>query len=188
MTQTIGASYQQLYYPKRTPQQTLGIVLIVLGAVLLLAYGLGLIFLVPGIILWYYGRERCPYCKLRGTIRPGRSEIIAQDRGFGIVTRTDTVTGRVGRERQRSRVQRQERVPVVRTTTRVAYQCIACRQFVGSKNYNSESEDFSPPQQQTIVQREVQREVLKVPYKYCRTLIDPIREKRCPNCGAVVTT
>ena len=188
MTQTVRASYQQLYYPKRTPQQTLGIVLIVLGVVLLLAYGLGLIFIVPGILLWYYGRERCPYCKLRGTMRPGRSEIIAQDRGFGIVTRTDTVTGRVGRERQRSTVQRQERVPVVRTTTRVAYQCTACHQFVGSKNYYSESEDFSPPQQQTIVQREVQREVLKVPCKYCKALLDPIREKKCPNCGAVVST
>jgi len=188
LTQTVRASYQQLYYPKRTPQQTLGIVLIVLGVVLLLAYGIGLIFLVPGILLWYYGRERCPHCKVRGRIRPGRSEIISQERAYGIVTRTDTVTGRVGRERRRSTVRRQERVPVVRTTTRVAYQCAACQQFVGSKNYYSESEDFSPPQQQTIIQREVQREVLKVPCKYCRTLLDPIREKKCPNCGAVVTT
>jgi len=56
LNQTVRTSYQQLYYPKRTPQQTLGIVLIVLGAILLLAYGIGLVFLVPGILLWYYGR------------------------------------------------------------------------------------------------------------------------------------
>src|SRR2546427_1812502 len=77
--------------------------------------------------------------------------------------------------------------------TRAAYQCGACRQFVGSKSYYTEQEDFSSrPQQPTVVQREfqreVQREVLKIPYRYCKTLLDSIREKKCPNCGAVVST
>src|SRR5436309_263399 len=124
MVQTYQTSYQKLYYPENTPRQKLGIVLIVIGAILLVAYGLGLILLVPGILLyWYYGKEQCPYCKARGKLRAGRTDMVSQERGFGIVTRTDLVTGRVGQELQNSSIRRQERVPMVRTVTRVAYQC-----------------------------------------------------------------
>lgn len=65
MAQAHQTSYHKLYYPKNTPRQTLGIILIVLGAILLLAYGLGLILLVPGILVYYYGREQCPSCNAR---------------------------------------------------------------------------------------------------------------------------
>lgn len=30
----------------------------------------------------------------------------------------------------------------------------------------------------------VQREILKVPCKYCGMLIDPVRDSKCPSCGA----
>ncbi|HWY28408.1 MAG TPA: hypothetical protein VNW25_04020 [Candidatus Sulfotelmatobacter sp.] len=186
MVQTYQASSQKLYYPKRTPQQTLGLVLVVLGAILLFAYGLGLIFLIPGILLWYYGQEKCPSCKARGKLRSGRTDLVNQQRGFGIVTRTDVVSGKVGNRRQRSTVQRQERVPVVGTTTRVFYQCSACQRFVGSRDYYTEQEDFSPPQQQTIVQREFQREVTErvlITCAHCGNR-SPQGTPRCPNCGA----
>ncbi|HZY94089.1 MAG TPA: hypothetical protein VFE98_04405 [Candidatus Bathyarchaeia archaeon] len=176
-----------MYYPKRTPQQKLGTILIILGVLLLLAYGLGLLFLIPGILLYYYGRERCQYCKVRGKIRAGRSDLVSQQRGFGLVTRTEVAQGRVGRRVQQSTITRQERVPVVNTTTRVDYVCTNCQHVIGSRDYYNQREDFSPPEQ-TVVQREIEREVLRIPCKYCRTLLDPIREKNCPNCGAVVTT
>ena len=186
-------SYQhiKLYYPKKTPQQIVGIILIILGAVLLVFFGLGLIFLVPGILLYYYGRERCPYCKVRGKIRAGRSDLVSQQRGFGLVTRTEVAQGRVGRETQESTITRQERVPVVNTTTRVEYVCTNCQHVIGSRDFYNQREDFSPPEQTVIqreVQREIQREVLRIPCRYCRTLLDPIREKTCPHCGGVVTT
>jgi len=182
-------SYPQikLYYPKKTPQQIFGIVLIILGVVLLVFYGLGLIFLVPGVLLYYYGREQCPYCKVRGKIRVGRSDLVSQERGFGLVTRTEVAQGRVGRRIQQSTITRQERVPVVNTTTKVEYVCTNCQRLVGSRNYYNQREDFSAPEQ-TVVQREIQREVLRIPCKYCRTLLDPVRDRNCPRCGAVVTT
>jgi len=186
MVQTYQASSQKLYYPKRTPQQTLGLVLVVLGAILLFAYGLGLIFLIPGILLWYYGQEKCPSCKARGKLRPARTDLVSQQRGFGIVTRTDVVTGKVGNEQQRSTVQRQERVPVVGTTTRVFYQCSACQRFVGSRDYYTQQEDFSPPPQQTIIQREFQREVTErvlITCAHCGNRY-PQGTPRCANCGA----
>jgi len=39
------------------------------------------------------------------------------------------------------------------------------------------------------VQKEtiIQREVLKVPCKYCNALLDPFQDKTCPKCGAPVT-
>ena len=42
--------------------------------------------------------------------------------------------------------------------------------------------------QEPAVQREtiIQREVVKIPCKYCKTLIDPLRDKSCPNCGAPI--
>ncbi|HVP22580.1 MAG TPA: hypothetical protein VMS77_01555 [Conexivisphaerales archaeon] len=30
----------------------------------------------------------------------------------------------------------------------------------------------------------VKEEIIKVPCKFCGTLVDPIRDKACPNCGA----
>jgi DNA-directed RNA polymerase subunit RPC12/RpoP len=138
---------------ERTSAEILSVILIILGAILLLAYGIGLIFLVPGILIWYYSREKCPYCNARGRIRPVKSEIIRQERGYGIVTRTDIVRGRVGNQRQRSSVSRQERVPVVTTTTRVSYQCSNCQRIRGTRDFTAQAEDFSPPQQ--TIQREV---------------------------------
>ncbi len=30
----------------------------------------------------------------------------------------------------------------------------------------------------------IEREVVKIPCKYCGTLVDPVRNEKCPNCGA----
>jgi uncharacterized OB-fold protein len=32
----------------------------------------------------------------------------------------------------------------------------------------------------------IQKEVLKVPCKYCGTLLDPVRERYCTSCGSPV--
>lgn len=188
MVQTYQTLPKKLYYPNKTPIQNLGIVLIVIGAVLLVAYGLGLILLVPGILLYaYYGKDQCPRCKARGKLRIGRTDIVNQERGFGIVTRTDRVSGMLGSEVQSSTIQRQERVPMVRTVTRVEYQCAACLQFVGFRDFYNEQEDFAlRPQQPTIVQREFQREVTERVLITCRHCGNryPQGTPQCANCGA----
>ncbi len=37
-------------------------------------------------------------------------------------------------------------------------------------------------QEETIIERES----VKIPCKYCKTLIDPVTDKTCPNCGAPI--
>jgi len=46
-----------------------------------------------------------------------------------------------------------------------------------------------PEAQPSSAQKEtiIQREVLKVPCKYCNALLDPFQDKTCPKCGAPVT-
>jgi DNA-directed RNA polymerase subunit RPC12/RpoP len=79
-------------------------------------------------------------------------------------------------------VNRQERVPVVRTTVRQHYQCLQCSHS-WFRDTVSQEEDFSPPgqNQSTVV---VSREVLRIPCRFCGTLIDPIQSMTCPKCGA----
>ena len=146
-----------LYNPKPTTQEKIGFILIILGGILVVVQGLGLIFVILGLVVYYYGREQCPYCKVRGKIRGGRSDIVNQERGFGLVTRTEHAQGRVGRHVQQSMITRQERVPVVNRVTRVEYVCTNCQKPIGTKDFFSQQEDFSAPTQ-TIVQRETQGE------------------------------
>jgi len=43
----------------------------------------------------------------------------------------------------------------------------------------------SPVAQPTvIVEREVEREVVRTPCRYCGSLVDAFRSDKCPNCGA----
>ncbi len=42
------------------------------------------------------------------------------------------------------------------------------------------SEEAAAPEANVIVREEI----VKVPCKFCGTLVDPIRDKACPNCGA----
>ena len=54
-----------------------------------------------------------------------------------------------------------------------------------SKSWDSSVNEMP---QESAIQREtiIQREVVKIPCKYCKTLIDPVRDKVCPNCGAPI--
>ena len=43
----------------------------------------------------------------------------------------------------------------------------------------------SPPGQPTvIIEREIEREVVRTPCRYCGSLVDAFRSDKCPNCGA----
>ena len=50
---------------------------------------------------------------------------------------------------------------------------------------NSETPD-EPQKPAVQMETIIQREVVKIPCKYCKTLIDPIRGKTCQNCGAPI--
>jgi len=157
---------------------------------------LGVLILIGLIVAGavYYGRSKCGRCGARGTISLGGTEVVSSVPGFGIVTRTDTITTdkhrSSGSSNEVSQVKRQERVPTVTNTVRTYYKCSSCANTT-YRDTVTQVEDFSRSgneQTQTMVKETtvIQKEVLKVPCKYCGTLLDPVRERYCTSCGSSV--
>jgi len=141
-------------------------------------------------VIGYFSRKKCPSCGVRGTIAAAGTEVVKTEKAFGLVTRMETSTtkkrdnrGRMVNENATS--QRQERVPVVRTTLRTTYKCGRCGYSYATESV-SEKEDFSraeePSKEKTVI---VQKEVVKVPCKYCGTL-NEVTQRTCSNCGAAI--
>jgi len=137
---------------------------------------------------------KCSFCSTKGEIVYLGWQKIKVEHGFGVVVRqqTSTVSKRDVRGRRYTEnavTKRQERVPVVRTTFRYHYECGSCRNAWANDKI-VEEEDFSPPSQQQPIVRESNtvytKEVLRVPCKYCGTLLDPIQNKTCPQCGGKI--
>jgi len=142
----------------------------------------------------YYGRPKCGRCGARGSILQSGTEVVSSVPGFGLVTRTDTITTdkrlSSGSGQEVSQVKRQERVPTLTNTVRTYYKCSRCANTT-YKDTVTQVEDFSRSGQEqapTVVKETtvIQKEVLKVPCKYCGTLLDPVRDRYCPSCGSPV--
>lgn len=171
------------------------IVFFMIGVVLLLLIGLslaagliGLLLLLFGMLSAYAIADKCPTCHWPWTLKESSRSIVNQERGFGLVSRMEARRGYVGDVETGEIVERQERVPFVTSTIQISYICSHCSHS-SSKQYVEKKEDFSaaasaPPTLIREVHREVRREVLRIPCPYCGTLVDPIRERKCPNCGA----
>ncbi len=158
----------------------IGIILVLIGLVTAV-YGIGILFLILGLplIVWDQQRPKCPNCKSRGQLVPIRSEMLKEERAFGIVTRKDRIQTYRGGQQENTVVRRQERVPIVRRTARTHYKCRACGTDA-RVDRTTETEDFSPPLPET--RTIIERQVVKIPCKYCRNLISP-DENRCSYCG-----
>ena len=95
----------------------------------------------------YWKELRCQYCKAKGTVYPVRKEQLKTEHGFGMVTRTQ-VSETVGPNAYgeptvyQQKNYFQQRVPVIRTTYTMVYQCRNCHAFTGSREFTSETEDF----------------------------------------------
>lgn len=174
----------------------LGVVVLVMVVSFYFVPALGVLILVGLIVAGavYYGRPKCGRCGARGTISQSGTEVVSSVPGFGIVTRTDIVTTdkrrSSGSGKEVSQVKRQERVPTVTNTVRTYYKCSKCANTT-YKDKISQVEDFSRSghdQAPTVVKETtvIQKEVLKVPCKYCGTLLDPVRDRYCPSCGSPV--
>jgi Ca2+/Na+ antiporter len=48
--------------------------------------------------------------------------------------------------------------------------------------------EMSEESQKPAVEKEtiIERDVVRIPCKYCKTLVDPVHDKVCPNCGAPI--
>jgi hypothetical protein len=55
--------------------------------------------------------------------------------------------------------------------------------WMGKINAVLNARSFQPPQreQPTVV---LEKEVVRIPCRYCHTLVDAFRNSKCPNCGA----
>jgi DNA-directed RNA polymerase subunit M/transcription elongation factor TFIIS len=167
------------------------VVLLVAAAVLYyLSPAVFFIVLFIGLLytVGYYKREKCPSCGSRGTIALDRSEVLKTERAYGIVTRTESTTnrrrdsqGKIVNEESTS--EREERAPIVRTTSREYYKCRKCGHSYSRESVDEE-EDFSRNEEPSKEKVIIEREVVKVPCKYCGTLSDPVRNSTCPKCGA----
>lgn len=149
------------------------------------------VFVLLAIGSFYYLTPRCASCGARGSVRSAGSEVIKEERAYGIVTRKETVTKKKtdsqGRVVDEDTVhQREERAPVIRRTVRMNYVCSKCGNKT-SRTVVTQEEDFSvrdgPPSAQTVI---IQKEVVKVPCRYCGALNDIATQRTCANCGAVI--
>ncbi|MGD0145919.1 MAG: hypothetical protein ABSB53_03585 [Nitrososphaerales archaeon] len=175
----------------------LGVVALVMLGSFIFVPALGALLFISLIVggAIYYGRPKCGSCGARGMISQSGTEIVSSVPGFGIVTRTDTITTNKRRSSGSSskevrQVNRQERVPTVTNTIRTYYKCSGCANTT-YKDRVTQVEDFSRSgheQAPTVIKETtvIQKEVLKVPCKYCGTLQDPLRERYCTSCGSSV--
>ena len=169
-----------------------GVLLLLFISVSLILGLFGLLFILGGGVWVYESAPKCPSCGWPWTLKKVSTEVVGQQRGMGLVTRVETHVGRVGDQSTSNVVRRQERAPVVSSTVRINLVCSHCHKSA-FKQFVETREDFSPPAARPPVlvreiHREVQKEVLKVPCRFCKTLVDPIRQQKCPNCGAPFAT
>jgi hypothetical protein len=174
----------------------LGVVVLLMIASFIFVPALGVLILIGLIVAGaiYYGRPKCGSCGARGTISQSGTEVVSSVLGFGIVMRTDTITTdkhrSPGSSTEVSHVKRQERVPTVTKTVRTYYRCSKCANTT-YRDAVTQVEDFSRSglEQAPATVKEttvIQKEVLKVPCRYCGTLLDPIRDRYCTGCGSPV--
>ncbi|MGD0145830.1 MAG: hypothetical protein ABSB53_03140 [Nitrososphaerales archaeon] len=147
-------------------------------------------FVILAMLAYYYLTPKCLACGARGTTKLTGSEVIKQEKAYGIVTRKETVTkrrtGKQGVTKEETVRKREERVPVIRKTIRLHYTCSHCRK-TSFRDVARQEEDFSrseelPPGQTVIIQKEI----VKVPCKFCGTLNEIATAKTCSNCGAAL--
>jgi hypothetical protein len=177
-----------------------GFLLLLIGVVSLGVGLFGLLLMFFGGLWLYSEAQKCPSCHWPWTLRESSRATIAQQRGFGIVTRVETHSGRVGNTPTEKVVQRQERVPVVISTIRVDYVCSHCGK-ASNRQFQQQAEDFGPapsppapvvrgygPVQPVTVNVNQAAAAPSPPQimrrcHYCNAVYPESRLK-CPNCGA----
>jgi hypothetical protein len=103
------------------------------------AAAIGLILLIGGLLWAVSAAPKCPLCHWPWTIRKVSSQVVGQERAFGLVTRTRRRYG----TKSSSVTYRQVRVPTINSTIREDYVCSHCRK-PSFKQFVRSQEDFSP--------------------------------------------
>ncbi len=162
-------------------------------ALFIISFWSGVFVLFVEIIAaaFYFHRPQCPKCGARGQIVNAGSQEVGRVNAFDIFDRKDTTSTRYfdnqgNPSTARSTTYRQERAPSIRVTYRTFYECKNCHNRTYSdsvKVYEDFSRSGNEVTKEIYNTKVVEREVLKVPCKYCRSLIDPVTNTYCPSCG-----
>jgi ribosomal protein L44E len=173
-----------------------------LGFVFLLFIGIVLALGIIGILMilgagaWAYSdAPKCPSCHWPWTLRQVSRKVVSQQRGFGVVTRSETHVGTIGNQSTSNVVQRQERAPTVTSTIRVDFVCRHCGK-PAFKQFATTQEDFAPRPAQHAPQVVVNVNAPPTPKpqtflhcRYCGAL-NPSenvgRAMHCLSCGATL--
>lgn len=154
---------------------------------------LGILMLL-GAVGWAYSEApKCPSCHWPWTLKQVSRKVVSQQRGSGVVTRTETHVGSVGNQQTTNVVRREERAPTVSSTIRVDYTCRHCNK-PAFKQFVQTREDFSPRHapQGTPVTINVNAPQTPQPqtFLHCRHCgsLNPSQNvgsgMRCSSCGA----
>jgi predicted RNA-binding Zn-ribbon protein involved in translation (DUF1610 family) len=167
-------------------------VLFVLGTALMLYKGYG------DMVTGQETDRRIHTCPKCGTVGAYQYNAHTRDsRTEGIVrrksTRISSGLGYGGRpSSDYSTEEREERAPVIRTTTYMKWECSACGYHENKEDIVGvdEVEDFERPiyQPERIVatNRVIERERMRIPCRFCGVYVDPLANRTCPNCGAAL--
>lgn len=84
---------------------------------------------------------------------------------------------------------REERVPVIKTTTVTWKECSACgyresERVIGERQEEDFERPLYPPVTNSL--EVIERERIRIPCRYCGVYVDPIANRTCPNCGSVL--
>lgn len=166
--------------------------------ILIVSVGLGILIFVFGLLLLLAEASTprkkegtpCGKCGSFGTITFARKEETNREKGFGLVLRKENVKKNVkngGGQNSTEETERtwQEKVPIIRITTRDVYQCRKCGNISYGEPTTSEQEDFYVPPWQGVTERETIKEIVKVNCPHCGLLI-PVTSNKCPHCGAPI--
>ena len=88
--------------------------------------------------------------------------------------------------------EREERVPVIKTTRYMQWECSSCGHRDSEESIVDEGqvEDFErpiyQPRQVVTTNHVIERERMRVPCRFCGVYVDPLANRTCPSCGSAI--
>ena len=142
----------------------------------------------PGLFSRHFAKK-CPTCHKRGYSTFVNSVLVSRNPAYTTVKRKTRIRNSQG---DVTIIEKPEQILVTRERIRHNYLCQNCKNsWYVTTTREYEGAEIEPKKQQenpVIKEREVirEREVLRIPCQHCKTLVDPVRDKKCPSCGASV--
>ncbi len=141
----------------------------------------------PGLLSRNFGKK-CPNCQKRGHSKFLNAEVISRTPGYATVVRKTKSRDSLGNVVQT--IERPEQIYVTRIKTHNNCHCRNCdAEWYTESEEQREGADAVQKQESVIVKERKlikEKEVIRIPCRYCKFLSDPVRDRKCSNCGAPI--